>query len=87
MTEQTSQQPNVLVPLDPQSGAIGSALSLPRQDEPGGDLHHHEDIVEHLDVIGVCLNPTGYFFIYFVRLDPAVATVSSLANGANALLM
>jgi hypothetical protein len=52
------EQADVIVHSDGEPGAIGSALSLPRS--TGGqsfqDLmeneHHHDDIVEHLDVIG-----------------------------------
>ncbi|KAK0498658.1 hypothetical protein EDD18DRAFT_1158598 [Armillaria luteobubalina] len=44
---------------DGEPGLVGSALSLPRSDEANGsyqsyhplDDHHHDDIVEHLDVI------------------------------------
>jgi hypothetical protein len=56
------QNANVLVrapsPDDQQSSVIGSFLSLPdaQRAPPAGnqqteDLHHHDDIVEHLDVI------------------------------------
>ncbi|KAF8195787.1 hypothetical protein K438DRAFT_1587011 [Mycena galopus ATCC 62051] len=36
---------------DGEPGLIGSALSLPRSDHQADDLDHHDDIVEHLDVI------------------------------------
>ncbi len=41
-------------------GRIGSALSLPTSQRSSYDLndeHHHDDIVEHLDVIGMFLVP------------------------------
>jgi hypothetical protein len=36
-------------------GIIGSALSLPHTDlsDTPEEEHHHDDIVEHLDVIGM----------------------------------
>jgi len=55
-------------------GLVESALSLPSNSQPEDigldELHHQEDIVEHLEVI-----------------DPQVATVSTLANAANAILI
>ncbi len=77
-------------------GLVGSALSLPRSDEANAsyqsyhplDDHHHDDIVEHLDVIGACtvlhIFPSS-LWQYFV--DPQVATVSNLTNAANSILM
>ncbi|KAH7929403.1 hypothetical protein BV22DRAFT_123832 [Leucogyrophana mollusca] len=56
-------------------GVVESALSLPQSVDTDvmrqiDELHHHHDIVEHLDVI-----------------DPQIATVSNLANAANAILI
>jgi hypothetical protein len=47
-------QADILVPANIQSGSIGSALSLPHE-EQGSIIgeHHPDEIVEHLDVIGV----------------------------------
>ena len=50
-------QADVLVHSDGDHGIIGSALSLPRSTARSfrnlmEDEHHHDDIVEHLDVIG-----------------------------------
>ncbi|KAG1783240.1 hypothetical protein EV702DRAFT_1060773 [Suillus placidus] len=59
----TRSQPNVRAP-----GIVESALELQQRDE--SIVHHHDDIVDHLDVI-----------------DPQVATVSSLANAANSILI
>lgn len=67
-------------------GRIGSALSECEGEQD--DEHHEDDIVEHLDVIGasdiaVSLSPlTNSYF-----LDPAIATVSTLTNAANAIVM
>jgi hypothetical protein len=54
MIELEGSQAGVLVHSDGQSGVIGSALSLSRAHENAadGESHHHDDIVEHLDVIG-----------------------------------
>jgi hypothetical protein len=52
------EQADVVVRSDGEPGAIGSALSLPHSTggesfrDLIGDGHHHDDIVEHLDVIG-----------------------------------
>lgn len=61
MVTMEGDQANVRITSDSDPGLIGSALSLPlSQDDPthirlvdaGGN--HHDDIVEHLDVIGKC---------------------------------
>lgn len=78
-------QETVAVPQDPLHGRVGSALSLQSQqgDENG---HHEDDIVDHLDVIGTlsvdALSVSSHAFS-----DPAIATVSNLANAANAIVM
>ncbi|EMD40777.1 hypothetical protein CERSUDRAFT_80431 [Gelatoporia subvermispora B] len=69
------RQTDVVVPSDTcQPGRVDSALSLPHTGTCEGSLddtrHHHDDIVEHLDVI-----------------DPQIATVSTLTNAANAIVM
>ncbi|OAX44552.1 hypothetical protein K503DRAFT_305794 [Rhizopogon vinicolor AM-OR11-026] len=52
-------------------GIVESVRSLERSYQfDASDVHHHDDIVDHLDAI-----------------DPQVATVSSLANTANAILI
>ena len=54
---------DILIPADEghEPGRIGSALSLHSMnpDEPYDDEHHHDDIVEHLDVIGAFLLTCG----------------------------
>ncbi|KAI0702885.1 golgi-body localization protein domain-containing protein [Cytidiella melzeri] len=50
-----------------QQGRVGSALSV--YESGRYEDHHHDDIVEHLEVI-----------------DPAIATVSTLTNAANAIV-
>ncbi|KAF5344065.1 hypothetical protein D9758_008854 [Tetrapyrgos nigripes] len=42
---------NLQVPNDGATGIIGSVLDLTAQEEQGDGSHHHDDIVEHLDVI------------------------------------
>lgn len=67
-------------------GLIDSALSLA---EENADLvHHHDDVVEHLDVIGVWFTKT-LLNISLIRglLDPQVATANNLTNAANSILM
>ncbi|KAI0081717.1 hypothetical protein K474DRAFT_1703572 [Panus rudis PR-1116 ss-1] len=64
---------NILIPADPghEPGRVGSALSSHREAiEDPFEEHHHDDIVEHLDVI-----------------DPQIATVSTLTNAANAIVI
>lgn len=74
-------------------GRIGSALSLPHTDlsDTPEEEHHHDDIVEHLDVIGKSLSLlfacSVLFNIMSVTPDPQVATVSNLTNAANSILM
>ncbi|KAJ3488375.1 hypothetical protein NLI96_g2885 [Meripilus lineatus] len=67
------RQEDILVPADPghEPGRLGSALSIrPEDARDPFEEHHHDDIVEHLDVI-----------------DPQVATVSTLTNAANAIVI
>jgi hypothetical protein len=73
---------------DGEPGLIGSALSLPHSDHANDLDQHGDDIVEHLDVIGV-LQPSTLIteVIYLACLDPQVGTVSTLTNAANALLL
>ncbi|KAG1755596.1 hypothetical protein EDB19DRAFT_1842996 [Suillus lakei] len=52
------------------SGVVESALELQSQQLDESAVHHHDDVVDHLDAI-----------------DPQVATVSSLANAANSILI
>lgn len=62
----THSQPNVRAP-----GLVESALELQQSQQLDESIvHHHDDIVDHLDAI-----------------DPQVATVSSLANAANSILI
>lgn len=59
-------QPDVRAP-----GIVESALELQQSQQfDESVVHHHDDIVDHLDAI-----------------DPQVATVSSLANAANSILI
>jgi hypothetical protein len=52
----------------------------------GSEILHHDDVIEHLDVIGAWLYYYGSARTNFV-VDPQVSTVSSLANAANTILM
>lgn len=90
MVSLEGRQENLLVPLDPEhaSGRIGSALSFHSVSSTDfSDEHHHDDIVEHLDVIGE--NP--FFSLNRICssscIDPQVATVSTLTNAANSIVM
>ena len=65
-------QADVLVRSDGEPGIIGSALSLPHS--TGGsfqnlieDEHHHDDIVEHLDVIG---KTTSFHSCHYLQNNP-----------------
>lgn len=52
---------DIVVRGDGRPGRVGSALSLSTTDEFGvveNDDHHHDDIVEHLDVIGAAAHLT-----------------------------
>lgn len=63
------RQEDILVPADPghEPGRLGSALSIrPEDARDPFEEHHHDDIVEHLDVIGVC-NCT--IIVYIVLLN------------------
>jgi len=54
MIELEGDQADILVPSDTQGGAVGSALNLTRYHESQADEdEHHDEIVEHLDVIGM----------------------------------
>lgn len=72
-------------------GIIDDALSHGDFSDTGEEEHHHDDIVEHLDVIGEILSS----FHSNERLnepttaitDAQVATVSNLTNAANSILM
>ncbi|KAG1768118.1 hypothetical protein EDD22DRAFT_257356 [Suillus occidentalis] len=62
----THSQPDVRAP-----GIVESVLELQQSQQLDESIvHHHDDIVDHLDAI-----------------DPQVATVSSLANAANSILI
>lgn len=79
----THSQPDVRAP-----GIVESALELQQSQQLDESIvHHHDDIVDHLDAIGI----TGFLSVlsYTVLIppDPQVATVSSLANAANSILM
>jgi hypothetical protein len=53
-----------------------------------GSEMHHDDVIEHLDVIGVWLHLYYYesaLTLFFA--DSHVSTVSSLTNAANTILM
>jgi hypothetical protein len=75
----THSQPDVRAP-----GIVESALELQQNQQL---FHHHDDIVDHLDAIGITgfLSVLGY--VVLIHPDPQVATVSSLANAANSILM
>jgi hypothetical protein len=79
----THSQPDVRAP-----GLVESALELQQSQQLDESIvHHHDDIVDHLDAIGITgfLSVLGY--IVLIHSDPQVATVSSLANAANSILM
>lgn len=97
MSMEGSEEADVFVRSAGEPGWVNSALSSPHShnDEGGTGLktdedHHHDDVVEHLDVIGrIC-----YFSLHLSSShvncaipDPQVATVSSLTNAANSILM
>lgn len=75
----THSQPDVRAP-----GIVESTLELQQSQQL---FHHHDDIVDHLDAIGITrfLSVLGY--VVLIHPDPQVATVSSLANAANSILM
>lgn len=82
---------DVLIPEDPghEPGRIGRALSITssQQDDPFEE-HHHDDIVEHLDVIGMYLWPFSCLLDSTECLaDPQIATVSTLTNAANSIVL
>ncbi|KAG1752692.1 uncharacterized protein EDB91DRAFT_1195701 [Suillus paluster] len=69
-------------------GIVGSALGLLQSQQlDGSDVHHHDDIVDHLDVIGIIEFLLVSGCTTLMSPDPQVATVSSLANAANSILI
>jgi hypothetical protein len=78
-------QVDILVPNQPESGLADNSLdhSIGYQPE-----HHEDDIVEHLEAIGVfhSLSVAPYSTSCLTE-DPYVATVSHLSNAANSILM
>lgn len=90
-------QEDVIVPGEGiPMGRVGSALShhTGSVGEEGSVFadHHDDDIVEHLDVVGecescYCIDEENLPRYVCGRTDPHVATVSALANTANAIMM
>ncbi|KAG9126475.1 hypothetical protein FRC07_003291 [Ceratobasidium sp. 392] len=90
----------VLDPADAR-GAVGSALSLHSELQPAslltepevGGRHHHDDVVEHLSVIGElfldvqfwCEANDGRRFLTFI--DNHISTVSNLSNVSNSIII
>ncbi|KAG1866516.1 hypothetical protein DFJ58DRAFT_724013 [Suillus subalutaceus] len=77
----THSQPGVRAP-----GIVESALE-PQQSQQLDESIIHDDIVDHLDAIGIAgfLSALGYTVL--MPPDPQVAIVSSLANAANSILI
>ncbi|KAF8913998.1 hypothetical protein CPB84DRAFT_1840763 [Gymnopilus junonius] len=69
-------------------GRVESSINLPHIDGDENNDHHHDDVVEHLDVIGMLHfhSKTGCCPTSF-PLDSQVGAVSSLTNAANAILI
>ena len=89
------QQAELRVPTEGDQGLEGSQVNLALS-RPGPDYdrdesmspHHHDDIVEHLDVIGAsCRLVLGRRGLYCVPTDPQISTVSTLTNAMNAIVM
>ncbi|KAG5639269.1 hypothetical protein H0H81_004930 [Sphagnurus paluster] len=84
-------QADILMPSNGEHGVIGSALSLPGSENEAHSFVlpdvHHDDVVEHLDVIGKYFKIPSCIMSLRKRLDPQVGTVSNLTNAANAILM
>ena len=75
-------------------GRIGSALSLPHSIDSHYDLNehylHHDDIVEHLDDIGawrIHVARACFSTKYVSPPDPQVATVATLTDAANTIVL
>lgn len=106
MVTMEGQQTDYQMASNGEPGLIGSALSLSHSNialsqnsgiggrGPPSDIsedgHHHDDIVEHLDVIGTLARSyisTAPLTSYHIISDPQVGTVSNLTNACNAILM
>lgn len=90
------QQADLRVPTEGDWGLEGSQVNLALgqlEDDYGAndraDMHHHDDIVEHLDVIGVsCCNMSSFPSpLKHAGVDPQISTISTLTNAANAIVM
>lgn len=90
-------QEDIIVPGEGiQMGRVGSALSHTGSEGEEGSVfadHHDDDIVEHLDVVGEPKSFCDFAGLQHLPTcmrcgtDPHVATVSALANTANAIMM
>jgi hypothetical protein len=90
-TASSIPQVDVVIPPDARDG-IGTILAnrqtAPRGQDVDDDEMHHNDIVEHLDVIGAYLYSSVSTFDYLhFTLDAQISTVSHLSNAANSILM
>lgn len=87
-------QVNVIIPDEVRSGfAQALAAQESHEHEEGGSISeselHHNDIIEHLDVIGEFLSHiyTKYSLLKFIYTDAHISTVSHLSNAANSILV
>ncbi|KDR83644.1 hypothetical protein GALMADRAFT_56550 [Galerina marginata CBS 339.88] len=80
-------QTDIQVSSHGEPGLVENSINLSHTDGDWEGDHHHDDVVEHLDVIGAYMLPVSLDGLITFPPDSQVGVVSNLTNAANAIII